>query len=400
MPCCRSARPGCRRRLLIGFVLLVSLSCIKAPKQTPMMSSSANLQPLSTAALRLKVYAFVVDFSETVEATADKVIQQSSDPTVRRRALGWKSNVIAESQRAAFQSDPLAGLIDLLALCGQQVQFFAEGGGADFFGPQQPFVLQQCESLDERGWVLGRSISVSGEVTKMQSQVAEWVRENPIDDLLFTRKSTRELLAEVSSERGTGASAVIGDLGQTVSDLSDRLTIYAQFLPKQARWQAQVLLDDTIDEAELRSLGPATRSLAESLDRIASTVERMPDVVTAERSATLDRLDALSGSVLASVDHQRQDTIDELRAERVAVLEAMTRERVAVLQAIYDQRVDTLDRSSTILATLVEDAFDRADGLIDRVFWRSMELLGSFAVMLLIVGLLVARGLRPRLTPR
>jgi hypothetical protein len=383
---------------LLMSLVLTTPGCISTPKKSAMMKDAKNLQDMTSAELRLKVYAFAGLFEGTVAGAADLIMDKTDDPATRRNALAWKLYAIPEVQKAAFHYDPLAGLIDVVALCGQMKAFLGPGGGGeDLFGEWQGIAVKASSMLDDEVWALGTSLTVSGDVTEVRQNVAEWVTENPINDVTMVRKSTRELSAKLATETGSGAAAAIGGITDTVSDLSDRLTIYAASLPMQARWQAQMLVYDMLEEAELENLGSTTESLADSIDRIASTVELTPDLAVRERAKTLDELDAIAQAMIDAIDRQRMATIDAVAAERIAVLAAVERERIAILDTIREERAATVSEGGAVLEVLVQDSFDRAEGLIEQIFWKAAILLAFSGVGLLVIGLIVVRNYRARI---
>jgi len=384
--------------LLLVVTALATTGCIKTPTKSAMMTDAQDLQDMTTAELRLKVHAFAGRFEKTVEGAADIILEKTDDPAIRRNALKWKLYAIPEIQKAAFHYDPLAGLIDVGALCGQMRQFFEPGGGGEeMFGEWQYVAIEASRRLESEIWVLAESITKSGDVSRFRGTVAEWVAENPIDDVLMVRQSTRALSAKLAAVAGTGAGAMIGGITDTVSDLSDRLTIYAASVPNQARWQAQLLVYDMLDEAELESLGPTTESLADSIDRIASTIELTPDLAVRERAKTFEELDSIAQALIDSINLQRVATIEAVMTERIAVLDAVERERIAVVEAIREERATTILEGGAVLEVLVQDSFDRAEGLIEQVFWSAAILLAAGAVAMLVIGLIVVRSFRARI---
>jgi len=384
--------------LFLTAVALATSGCIKTPTKSAMMKGAADLQDMTSAELRLKVHAFASRFERTVESAADIIMDGTDDPAIRRNALTWKIYAVPEAQKAAFHYDPLAGLIDVAALCGQMRQYFEPGGGGeDMFGEWQHVVVAATRLLDDEVWELGVSITKSGDLDRMNGVVGEWVRENPIDSVVMVRKSTRALSAKLATETGRGAGAALGGITDTVSDLSDRLTIYAASVPSQARWQAQLLVYDLLDEAALESLGPTTESLADSIDRIASTIEVTPDLVVRERAKTLEEISSIAQALTDSIDFQRMATIDAVAIERLAVLAALERERKAIVEAIREERAATINEGGAVLEVLVQDSFDRAEGLIEQIFRKAAILLAGSGVGLLFIGLIVVRNYRARI---
>jgi hypothetical protein len=191
---------------------------------------------------------------------------------------------------------------------------------------------------------------------------------------------------------------MLGGITDTVADLSERVTIYAEFLPKQARWQAELLIHETLQDVDFEQVVETTRSLADTLERITTTVESTPELISRERQATTDALEEITRLLIASSNRQRLDTIDELRVERVAVLAALQKERQAVVEALRVERAATMVELGELLDHSVERSFDRADRLMDGIFWRALVLLALGAVAVLLIGVIVARNIRVRTT--
>jgi len=383
---------------IAGFSLLLvaSLSgaCFRVERKSPLMKSSENLQEMTSSQLRLKVYAFVDRFASTVDATANRIADQSDDPVVRRNALVWKMTAISECDKAAFQPDPLAGLIDVAVLSGQMVQFLDEGAGRDLFGALQPIAVEATKGLDRELWELGSSLTISGDPAKARQDIEQWVAEHPIDDVYYRRDSTRSLLQTLSASRRGGIGALAGGLDDTVNDLAMRMTIYADQLPYQARWQAELMALDMLGDVDVEKLAGTTETLTDSLERVTSTVEGMPDLVERERGEVLAAVDDMTRSILADVDAQRRATIDELRKERLAVLEAADVQRRATIEALRTERLESMEQIDAMATRAVADTFDRAEALVDHLFWRVVLLLGAFALALVVAAALIARSLR------
>ena len=73
----------------------------------------------------------------------------------------------------------------------------------------------------------------------------------------------------------------------------------------------------------------------------------------------------------------------------MALLAAIERERIAILDTIREERAATITDGGAVLGVLVQDSFDRAEGLIEQIFWKAAILLVASAVGLLVIGLIV-----------
>ena len=80
-----------------------------------------------------------------------------------------------------------------------------------------------------------------------------WARAHPVERALVSRASIATYMAECASgERD--AFVAVGEVSDTIESLSQRLNTYAAELPKQARWQAEILLERRRESATWRRL--------------------------------------------------------------------------------------------------------------------------------------------------
>jgi len=359
--------------------------------KSPLMEQASGLVDLTAAQLRQRLYDFTSRHARVIERAADAIMQASGDPAVRERALLWKLQAIPEVHRAAFKSDPLVGLIDTAVLCGQMLEFFRDGAGSNLFGKHQHIAIEAYESLNRDIWRLSESITRSGDPATMRKLIAEYVAEHPIDDELFLRDSVEPLLAFVAKGRA-GAGTVILGLGEVLDDLSKRLTIYTEHLPREARWQAELaamrlMQDPPVADALLaaESLAGSHEQLAGSHERLAQSVASGLDLITAEHEVAFGELEDLT-----------QRTIAALRLEREALVRAIEAQSELVLQRVREERIATMSQLEQMLETTIDSAFDRSEDLADRLFFRALILIVILAAMLLVVAIVFMRLLRQR----
>jgi vacuolar-type H+-ATPase subunit I/STV1 len=194
------------------------------------------------------------------------------------------------------------------------------------------------------------------------------------------------------AEGGVDVSAfqVMADIPATVADLATRLDIYAAYLPKAARWQAELMAGDLAGSEETQ------RVLATF-----ASVERLTERTNALLSpAGLRRaLDDASGQIraeriaaLASVDEQRVATLAYLTQERVAAVAEIDRQREALAR-----QIDELRRNAS------SDMDELASRVIRRAAWAVAILLVLAAALTLAVvrisSRLSARSSGARLEP-
>jgi hypothetical protein len=96
------------------------------------------------------------------------------------------------------------------------------------------------------------------------------------------------------------------------------LNTYAAQLPRQVRWQAELMVAQLAEEYDARALPGAAG-------------EAVRDVLAAEHRA-----------VLEDVNAQRQQAFDYFTAERLAALAALRQERIEAMEALQVQAVESV----------------------------------------------------------
>jgi len=230
----------------------------------------------------------------------------------------------------------------------------------------------------------------------VRPEIHRFVRDNPIRDLSLGLRSAG-LQAAVLTAAGwsTDARRSIGEINETVRDMSDRLGIYAELLPQIAGWQGEILLLQAKREvlaqpfSSLGGVDSNIRAIGESIDRVAGFVTVAPELIANERTRLQDTLDRERAAILLAVDAQRVATLETLTAEREAVLEAVETLRKASFADVGIEAQRSLEHIDKLSATRVQDLSRASRDMIDHVFWRALELLltGLAGAAVLVVAL-------------
>ena len=86
-----------------------------------------------------------------------------------------------------------------------------------------------------------RTIAIKPEhFDRARPQVEQWAAAHPLEHTFAGRQSGASLLTSLRSA-DQDAFLVVGTVSDTLENLSERLNMYAAQLPKQARWQAELL---------------------------------------------------------------------------------------------------------------------------------------------------------------
>jgi len=369
------------RRSLLGLLALAGWGCTTVQQGGTQRSAlmEATGGKTTSADVRAMTNALAISVPGGIEAAADQVAR-SPDAATRRRALLWKIEVIPAFYQALFNSDPLAAGLDAWSLSLQLEQAVNSSAWRDHLGSLQAAAL---EATHEARMQIEAAVKATARTTegfeRAKAWVERWAREHPIVGPISSRTSVLpELVRMAPGGLDVSVFQVMADIPVTIADLAKRTDIYAAYLPKAARWQAELMADDLAGRAEMqRAL--ATLASVERLTERANALLSPPELRGAFEAAS-GQVRAERVAALASVDQQRVETLAYLSRERVAAVADIDREREALARQLDELR---------------GKALSDVDELAGRVIRR-----GALAIALLLV---LAGGLTLaviRLAPR
>jgi len=366
--------------------------CASAPTRTARMTQLGVQQ--TAAESKVHLYEYLRWFGAEIVAAADDVRVTEKDPVVQESALRLKANAVSSMQVAVFQRDPLAALADAWALTAAMARFFADGNGKDLFGGSQSRVLEALHGLEVEVEELAQGIVGKERVDAVRPEIQRFVRENPIRDLSFGRRSAGLRASAVTAAAwGTSVTSAVAQIDETARELSDRLTIYAEQLPQIARWQGEILLLQSEREfltkpvTNIDDIDKRLGTIDDNFATVTGFVTSTPAIIAAERTLMLEALARERTTLLSEVDRQRVATLVSLTAEREAILAAIADLRGATFTDLGTQTERSLDRMDKLSTATVQDVGRVSKDTIDHLFWRALELLlvgcAAFAILTL-----------------
>jgi len=377
-----------RHQVGIGAtVLAIGAAIACAPKtgrrQTDVMEKAGAVS-VSAAVLRARVDDLAERLAGRVEEASDRIRRESKDPIVRRRALRAKIEAIPSIYSAAYRVDPLEAAMDVWALTFQLSSFLGEGQGRGAYGDYQPLVRELAANMLADADSVMEGIAVSREAfARARVQVQGWAARNPVERHFTARPSMASSIAALRSERD--AFVAVGAVTDTLENVSQRLNTYAAQLPKQARWQAEMLVTDVTQEPEVADVLGDVHALGETARRANQLLGDVPGMVSAVDSPVRELIAGERRAVLEGVNAQRLQTLEFVTAERLATLAAIREERLAVVAALHQERVDTLQEVDAIKTRAVESAVHGLREIVDYAIWRATAML----LVLMLAGALL-----------
>jgi len=312
------------RLLALGLLasLLLGSGCSSVPSRS--RREQGILPPdVSPSMVRIAANNFTHRFVQTVEQAADAILRQTADPTIQRRALLWKINATSAVLVAQDHPAPLSALADTFALCLQMHDFFRDGRGGNLFGAHQPIAVTAALQLEQDMEAISQEPTTE-EIARLKERLRSWAREHPLEDLTFVRFSgAAEIDAMLSTLDGLGVMASVQNLETEMYTFHTKLARYLGLVPRQVRWQAELLALDALEDDRTGLVAAATREL-----------DRQRDLA------------------LADIDRQRTQALAVLREERIAVMEAVAHEREVVVQEARKVLTESLDRIDALALRL------------------------------------------------
>jgi hypothetical protein len=327
--------------------------------------------------VRAELLDFVRLFDQAVAGTADGILLDTDDAELRRRAILWKIHAIPACQAAAFQESPTLGLVDVWTLVLQMNAHFTVGEGKGRFGPYQPRVLAACQRLVDAAGRLTRLLPGT-DPEAIRKSLEEWVTTHPITDQGRVRPSPMSELSRLIGARELSTLGALVSMEQHVADLTFRLGMYAESMPRQARWQGELMTEELFQRPKFQESLRDFAVMASSLEELAGYEQ----VISTQIDEAMVKVDRLTDGLLASVDDQRSATLTVVTEERKAILEEVDRQRTATLSVVQDEREAILaaaTESRNEIEKLVRTERDRTVADAERIVNASMEQGGSQA---------------------
>lgn len=345
-------------------------------------------------------------YSAEIEAAADRIISESPSPATQRQALVWKAEAIPVMQTSLLNTDPVAAVLDTWAFIFQMTAYMERPALKQKFGESYPVVAETLRNMDAEMEQLVRVGAPTANVADLRQRVGAWAEAHPIQTSLVGRQSADPDVIRKVEQSDLGMTASIKTLAEGLGDFTARLDSYNVYLPKQARWQAQLLLTDSTHDPQISAALSNLALLANSAAKASGNIEQMPGLVDQTRKAFKADVDGERLSAQAFLREELLRTLYALHQERIATMDAVDGERLATTADIREERRATMEElrgqeiavmkeSEEIGKRAIQDLDTRERGLIDYFFLRVLELM----LLTLVLCSLLAWALLRRFVP-
>jgi len=373
----------------LGVTSLLVLLVASAGCSLVTIQSEVEPMPRGDLEARLLTRELITVFADRVELAAARISAESTDPGVRAAALRWRLGAIEACRAAGLRQDPREALVDVWGLSLQQRELLTTGGGAGLFGSGQPLAVDAAESLVadvERiaDATMGRELRAT-----MAEVASEYARRHPISGLDFQREPILPLWLEAAGPQGRVAT--VGTGPEVLQDVSDRLRVMGEGVPKTLAWRTELALTERQEDIE--QLHALLTQLDHGLKGLSRLAETSPELAAAaarelqrELGPPLERLDGRWKESLSTLALQREAVTRDLERMQADLTAALRTEREALTAALDHQRAAVMAEADGIATNVTDRALSHLRSVLREV------LLLVIVLVALVLGLPFAAG--------
>ena len=301
LPWCVLAGSGCK---MVQDTAKLPMNAVSAVVPT---SKSGQPDP---DVLQAKLLSYADDFFARTSMGTEEYAHRVNTPNARFEALSWKVALDSSALGIATGPNPMANLLDFLALATLNRTFLearaAHAVPRDAFDPW----LKDSRILETNAWKLAEGVLTTAQQDEFRAAMKGWLAKNAGADQGFFRRP-QELASGVrlAGQKTGGPGSVFNLMGlDPMSSLdpavreitstrlfAERALFTAQRMPFLLRWQTDLLTEDVLGQAQLTNAVASADRLSRAAESVSQTAALLPDRITAERKAILDALDKQEG---------------------------------------------------------------------------------------------------------
>lgn len=318
--------------------------------------------------LRMVTREYTQLFFTQVEATADIISTQypATDAIHQSYVLLWKINAEEGIQGTAYQSSPLASLIDSWVFSQQMNDFYQHGEGQHLFS--SPLAAETSDKLLTEMNAIATSLLSKKDYKFTADFVKTFATAHPFSDLSLRRTPAyREWLKHQSN--ATDIINTMGTMPEAMNDLSDKLSVMSEQTPKLITWKAQLIaLNSNISSKDFTDTLASMRTTAASVqDFVINNPKYMQDLaqqMAIQLQPLVNDIDIKTDDKLAKLSVERIALEKMVAHEREELIKMVERERKAIASIISEQRQQLAVDLDTLSQNVVTLAMDKLIELI------------------------------------
>jgi hypothetical protein len=268
------------------------------------------------------------------------------DPGIRRFSLATRLTLGTAVIGIVTGPDTVDALLDMVThttLVAEGARNEAKGKAAD--SPQARLV-KALELNEADAWALAANWADAPTRAALRERILSWPGERKsAAEVAYVRLSDLPRGGAASAEAGEGAVSSLRAAVQQAEQarmLGERGMFLAQRTPYALRWQAEVLINDTLAMDDMQRLLASVNGLTNTADSAVREMAAMPAQLSKERVAALQDL-------FARIEQERKATLEQMASiiqkERATILAEAGSTINAQRKAIFEDLVNVAGRA-------------------------------------------------------
>ncbi|MEM9914326.1 MAG: hypothetical protein AAF911_05140 [Planctomycetota bacterium] len=274
------------------------------------------------AEMQAAVRNFADHYRQSMAVTLDRIIVESDDPELIRRAHSAKINGSTAMYDLAVDPVPASAMLNGLVLVTLQANYL-RSYGEDYFGEYYPLLQEVADRLQQEGFRLAARAMTEQQRIDLRATIDQWAQANPeVRDFWYVRLDDLPGLADDPDVFNTFTNLPrnflnifnpFADAGESVSEaqvLAERMSWLAPRLMILAQWRAEAIVYNSIANTRLNEV-------VDLGNRITAVAETLPETLAAQREGLFNDLEENHETIESLVT-----TTDQFTENATALLEA------------------------------------------------------------------------------
>src|SRR5262249_26468447 len=182
-------------------------------------------------------------------------------------------------QTSLLRDDPISATMDAWTYIFQMSAYMEQPAVKQGFAGSYPVVEATFKRMDAEMRQLVQIAAPKANIDAVRQSLVSWAKEHLLQASLAGRQSFDPERIRKLKESDLGTMGSIKALGESLGDLTARLDAYNAYLPKQARWQADLLLNDFAGRPEFGAAMSNAKTLSDALAKSSNAMENLPELV-------------------------------------------------------------------------------------------------------------------------
>ena len=340
--------------LLSGCRLIQGAANAPSNLANSLFGKSKPKDPVPPGVLQGGVMRFADTFASRLAQATQDFAKLAGTPEAQIQAHSWAVGQTTSAFTIAAGVNPNINLLDMLVLVTLGRMTHEEYWGPKVWGASDKPMLDAFTALETDAWDIAKIALTEKQQESMRKTLRDWRDQNPdMGVTAYVRLPTFEdILADSKAQTDAESGGGLGDLlsldpfsglDPTTKQLeqarlfAERALYYGERIPIVLSTQVELLTLKLMQMPEVRAALADSERVSKAAASLAETATKLPEVVRAEREATLkqvsEELSAQRAGIVSDLEKVEAPT-RELLAQARATLESGTQMSASLKGAV------------------------------------------------------------------